>query len=577
MLGTRRLLLVLTLLAAPALADDLPPPGTVAKPEPSGSWRRGSPSQGGWPLPWTEHMRAGLSLYDAGKYAEALERFGKAEVECDKPERIHYNKGLCHLGLAEFDQAEQAFAKVAGGADPLLSLQARYNTGHVHYRQALRRSTDAGTAPAGKPAAPVSSTDAGQAPGDRALLGPGVELDEARLARALDCFRDVIRAAAREPLAGSAEAARLAADARRNERLIVTRLKDLVDRRSRKLGEKENRLHGTVNVNGRPVAGAWAYVKSKWEQALLGHARSGEGGGYEIKDLDLGKYNLAALLYEEDKPERIPWGPPRKVPAHGKDPQDLAVNGPVSLACPYLASVASLPAPWDDHGRKGGAASLTSSTDWGELTDGRPADTFPADNDLDPGYVAFAEPEFQVVMALPPARPRPEVKSSTEPAPPPEYLVTLKGYRDGKDAAAPDALVVLGLKGKDEKPVSLYEGPVETTAAGRYEWKSFPFPQQDCRQLAFVFHRSKGKRTSLHEIEVAERDPSKKNDKEQEKDKDKQDQQQDEPKPQDQPEQKQDQASQDTQQILKDIRKKAEENGKNRRAAGGVLRADRDW
>ncbi len=500
----------------------------------------------GEPAPEADSYRAGVAAYDHGDPAAALAHFEKAALTAEKPQVIHYDMGLCHLDLKETTQAREAFEKAAAGEDPLISLKARYNIAHAHYSEALKPTSDAGV----------------------------MRLELAPAAAALDAFRDAARLAEKEPLAGLRAARRIAEDARSNARTIVALLKTQHDEEAQREGGRVQSLQGTVKVNGRPISGAFVYVKSKWEDEIQARARSREAGTYIFDKLEVGKYQLAARLYEVNGARDLDWGKEVRVPATAQHREDLEIQGPFSLGCPYLATSPSLQAPFDDHLRGGGPESLTRSTDWGELTDGRPSASFPENSDTDMGYVAFSTPSFQIVMALPPPPPpSEEIKNSTEPKTTPTYIVTLKGYGGG-DAVPPKGFAVLGLKqGKDSVP--LYNTVVETTNKGRYEWSSPPFDQQGFNHLIFAFARQGGERVSLHEIEVQERRDGKPPPPPPQEDKDKNKQEQPpppQPQPQDQP------PPEPEQQILDRIRKESENHQKE--ALKGRVQerpGDRDW
>ena len=124
-------------------------------------------------------------------------------------------------------------------------------------------------------------------------------------------------------------------------------------------------------------------------------------------DLKPGKYQLAAALFNTTEVDDLDWGEPVASPTREKDTKDLQIRGSMTLASPYQTQQPSMDAPWDDHLREQGAASIISSTDWGELTDGFPEGSLPADNDLHTAYVAFDQPQVHGLSRPPEKSARP--------------------------------------------------------------------------------------------------------------------------------------------------------------------------
>ncbi|MBF0245752.1 MAG: tetratricopeptide repeat protein, partial [Planctomycetes bacterium] len=415
---------------------------------------------------WRDYFDRGLSSAQKGAYEEALSEFDKAELESDRPQLITYNRSVCHMELGEYELAKAELEKILDATEPRFALLARYNLGHLHYQNSIKNSSDAGKT--------------------------NMDMEDAKLA--LDYFRDVVNMCKRPPYASEPEAPAIQADADQNKRLLLARLKDLEDLKDKDRGERTNTLQGFVAVNQRPVEGARVYFKSKWEDPIAGETRSGKEGKFSI-DLDVGKFQLAATLYEAPA-SALKWNPPLRIPAFAKDTHTLPINGPLSLACPYQASHSTLPPPYTDGLRLEGPDSITSSTDWGELTDGRPGESFPEDSDIDGGYVAFQEPIFQIAMGLPPARePSPVAASNvTDPGNKPTYTIVLKGFQNGDDCLPPETLRIYGKNPSQKDPQLLYEGKVSPEATGKYEWRSEPIPEEDSRQLSFSFTSKPGKR-----------------------------------------------------------------------------------
>lgn len=507
------------------------------------------------PMTWDEHFEIGINAFDQKDFEQALISFGKAELESTEVDKIHYNKGLCHLKLDEHDLAEKELTKALRARDPLLKLKARYNLAHVHYNHAIIPSSDEGS----------------------------YTYDEDKLTTCLDFFRDVKREVAKEPLNKESEALQLAQKADENIKLVVARLKIMRDRENSKKGEKVPFIQGTLQVNGRPVGDGRLYLKSKWEDQLLGTLKSDPSGTFKFDELEMGKYQIAGALYETESLEQLSFNEPVKVPTYEKDNQDIKLSGPLSMACPYQASVLPLKIPHSDSSRASGPDSITSSTDWGELTDGKPEDLFPEDHDLDPGYVGFDVPEFQIAMALPSPPQNPQAghpEESKEEKPEPTYNVTLKGFHDDVKVVLPDLFQVYGFKKDMEKPELLYTSAVSTTDPGKYSWSSGPFPHKDFRHLIFTFQKKGKGRISLHEIEVQEDTGQNQSnqDQQQNENQDQNQQQQKQQQQKQQEEQKKNEPSRSTRSILSRVRKKNEdEKDKRQTKSGIILKTDRDY
>jgi hypothetical protein len=527
------------------------------------------------PLTWQEHQRLATKLFDEGNIEAALSHFEKADMETDQPQLFHYNRGLCHRLLGEEEQALKQFRDAMGSTDPLLDMDAQFQVGQVYFQKAITPSTDKGE----------------------------VTLDIPYLTESSFAFKNVMDIGRRHEQLLDAPHNDLLKKAETNVKLIAAKYKDHLDRQSREKGNKTPIIQGDVKVNGRAVAQTRVYIKSKWDDKILAHVNCDEGGGFKLSDLKTGKYQLAAALYDTNNVDDLQWGNDIKVPTHEKDVQNLTVQGAITLASPYQTSCPSLEAPWDDHLRAAGAASIVSSTDWGELCDGYPESSLPKDSDVNMAYVAFGEPQVQLVIAVPsqqqpgeqagphgagatqggmaPGTPNGgQSEAPAEDTPPPTFTVTIKGYHDGEQVFAPEKINISGIKEGLEAPIPLYEATIQTTEAGLFNWKSEEFAHQDCRNLIISMTRPpQGQRMSLHEVEVSENLNQKKDQNEDQKNQDqKQDQdQQQQDQQQDQQEKQEPQESRSTRAVLQKIRDKNKDAKEKQQASGVIYQTDKDY
>ncbi len=500
-------------------------------------------------------FKNGIKAFDAKEYSTALDFFEKAEFDSDQNEKIYYNKGLSHFKLSEYDLAEEAFKKSLNANNVELDIKASYNLGHLYYTKAIVPSTDEG----------------------------GFTIDEENIRLAVDYFRDVKNFSQKKNANLNKKTKQIIVDAEYNEKLIIARLKILKDKEKKEKGKKVNILKGNVKANGNAIEGATVYIKSKWDDHILAQVKTDSTGAFQIPELDMGKYQLAATLFNDARADLLNWSEPKKVPAYEKDNVDLNISGPLTLASPYNASVLPLAVPFNDSLRLSGPDSILKSTDWGELTDGKPVDYFSDTNGIDTGYVAFAEQQFQMSIAVPSKKQNQnpqKIKKTTEPAEPPTFKVTLKGFVDKETAMLPENLIIFGMKKDAKEPIPLYNTTVKTTEEGLYSWTSEEFAQQDCRVLLLGFSRISGKHIALHEIEVSEDNKQENKDqnedkkkKKDEKDKDKKDNE--DQKKKDKKKKKQD--SRPVKKILGDIRKKNKDAKEKQDGTGVMLRVDKDY
>lgn len=519
-----------------------------------------------------QHFEDGQQAFQKGDYGSALESFNLSELESDHLDPIHFNRGLCHMALNDFEKAIENFEKVLSSQDPEYRIKAHYNLGHCHYQQSLQVNEPKD----GEPSAPeeLSAT-----------------FSEEKLGLAVSAFREIEAMARRYEGRLSSEALNIVEKAKSNIKIIIAKYTYYQDQLAKNKGRLTKVIRGNVSVNGQPARYAFVYIKSKWDDNIYAHMRTDESGKFNFEGLEVGKYELAAALFEEKNAEFLNWQQEVKVPSYETDETALQIQGAMTLGMPYQSQTPTLETPWDDHLRFNGAKSITSSTDWGELNDGRPLETLPADNDFHQGYVAFDALNLRIGMAIP-SQQQPQVQpgqqpqQSTEPSLPPTYQITLKGFQDLEDVHFPDKVRIYGLKDGQEQPIALYSDNIQTDTKGLTEWKSQEFEHQDCRQLLFDFSRSKGKRMSFHEIEVAENLHQKNDQQNENQDQNQDDQQQQQQQDQQQSEQNQQQQqeqqpeqreSRSVRSILQKIKDKNEDAKERQKGSRIILHSDKDY
>ncbi|MCK4872824.1 MAG: tetratricopeptide repeat protein [Phycisphaerales bacterium] len=88
-------------------------------------------------------LREGNTLYDAGRYDEAIERY--EQIERDAPDRLAalFNQACALYELEHYDEAASLFEEIdIAGADDALRAAARFNLGHTHHSRAMQQMTD---------------------------------------------------------------------------------------------------------------------------------------------------------------------------------------------------------------------------------------------------------------------------------------------------------------------------------------------------------------------------------------------------------------------------------------------------
>lgn len=135
-----------------------------------------------------ERIREGNEHFAAGRYAEALEAYEQVPIEGRTPpdylpELLH-NRAAALFKLGRLDDARELWVRAAGLRDATFEAQMHYNTGNVHYAEALR---SLGRAWEGQ--GPDPSSQQNQPPG-----GVGDAAAAARcLERAIERYRDALR------------------------------------------------------------------------------------------------------------------------------------------------------------------------------------------------------------------------------------------------------------------------------------------------------------------------------------------------------------------------------------------------
>ena len=76
----------------------------------------------------------GNSLYRAGRYDDAILKYGDAQGKDLDPAVVHFNVGDAQFRKNKFDEAAAAFERALAAREPLLEAKAHYNLGNCKYR-----------------------------------------------------------------------------------------------------------------------------------------------------------------------------------------------------------------------------------------------------------------------------------------------------------------------------------------------------------------------------------------------------------------------------------------------------------
>lgn len=139
------------------------------------------------------------AYYRAGRYDEAIARYGDAQANNPDPAIIHFNLGAAQYRKGKYDEALAAYERAATTTDLLLEAKARYNMGNCHYRQG-------------------------------------------RLIDALECYRRTIDLLSAEPNLGS-EGKKVLADAQANYEFVQNKIKEeskLAQQQPQKQGQQKH-------------------------------------------------------------------------------------------------------------------------------------------------------------------------------------------------------------------------------------------------------------------------------------------------------------------------------------------------
>lgn len=77
---------------------------------------------------------AARTLYDEGRYEEALQAYKEALVERPESARLHLNVGDALFQLGDFEGALGEFERVSAADDPALAAFGHYNKGNAHFQ-----------------------------------------------------------------------------------------------------------------------------------------------------------------------------------------------------------------------------------------------------------------------------------------------------------------------------------------------------------------------------------------------------------------------------------------------------------
>ena len=77
----------------------------------------------------------GNSLFRAGRYDDAILKYGDAQGRNLDPAVVHFNVGDAQYRKKKFDEAASAFERALSAREPLIEAKAQYNIGNCKYRQ----------------------------------------------------------------------------------------------------------------------------------------------------------------------------------------------------------------------------------------------------------------------------------------------------------------------------------------------------------------------------------------------------------------------------------------------------------
>ena len=83
-----------------------------------------------------------LEQLEAGKFAEALEGFRKAEVMFPDSAELAYDQAVAHYRLGDLERARESFSRALSTRDLALEQKVKFNLGNCAYAEALERLTD---------------------------------------------------------------------------------------------------------------------------------------------------------------------------------------------------------------------------------------------------------------------------------------------------------------------------------------------------------------------------------------------------------------------------------------------------
>jgi Ca-activated chloride channel homolog len=92
------------------------------------------PSLVGWLDPPGDRAAEGNTLYDAGKYDDAVSKYGEGLIDAPASSLLQFNLAAALYKQGKYDEAIAALTKAAASGEPQWVARANYNMGNANYR-----------------------------------------------------------------------------------------------------------------------------------------------------------------------------------------------------------------------------------------------------------------------------------------------------------------------------------------------------------------------------------------------------------------------------------------------------------
>ena len=124
----------------------------------------------GWFDPPGDRAAEGNTLYDAGKYDDAVSKYGEGLIDSPASPLLQFNLAAALYKQGKYDEAIAALTKVAAAGDPQWVARANYNMGNAHYRLGSNAETS-------DPQAAIKSYDEALACYKRSMVADAADSD----------------------------------------------------------------------------------------------------------------------------------------------------------------------------------------------------------------------------------------------------------------------------------------------------------------------------------------------------------------------------------------------------------------